>query len=248
MLTRFFCSVAVIGVGIILASWNKYFSINLDLNGSDMLKQNVTLAICVLSAQNHFQQRSAIRHSWMSEIDELKKMGKEVVVKFVIGQESCLIHPDNRLDPYGCNRWEPSIPENPHEVIAFYVAPQPMKTNQMFSVIRCHLYVKVMSNIVLKRLGLLNHLILFGFQQNHTLRVMLYDASTDDEIAQAAFSGYKSVRNINGYGYRPVDELFLPKPTLLSGKDTTKFKTGSWSVGIQSSTSIQRNLNLPLGS
>ena len=36
-----------------------------------------------------------------------------------------------------------------------------------------------MSNIVLKRLGLLNHLILFGFQQNHTLRVMLYDASTD---------------------------------------------------------------------
>ncbi|RUS82156.1 hypothetical protein EGW08_010090, partial [Elysia chlorotica] len=201
----------IIGLGIFLAAWNKYLSIGLFLSRSDILKKNVTLAVCVLSAQGHFEQRKSIRHSWMSDIDQIRKIGKEVTVKFVVGQKSCPIHPDNRIDPFGCNRWEPSVPENPHEVIAFNVAPQAQGTNENSFVIQLYLYVKVMSDIVLKRLGLLNQLINVGFQQNSTLQIILYDAVTDDEIAQAAFPDHRSIVDINGYGYRPVKELFLPK-------------------------------------
>ena len=200
-------SLTMIGVGILFALWNSGH-----FDRMKIFKHDVTLAICVLSAQNHFEHRKSIRNSWLSEISEIEKAGKQVMAKFVVGQESCPFHPENRLDPYDCKRWDPSIPENPLEVMLFKVTSLTMDTNgNTTPVIAQHLYVKVMSDIILKRLGLLEHLAVQRFQQNQTFRISLFDAVAEEEFAEAVFSSEVNLLEINGYEYRPTEEIFLPK-------------------------------------
>lgn len=60
-------------------------------------KENLTLAIGILSAPENFQYRDAIRKSWKT------KTGNNIKAWFIIGNQDCQIHPDNRIDQYGCD-------------------------------------------------------------------------------------------------------------------------------------------------
>ncbi|GFO18064.1 hexosyltransferase [Plakobranchus ocellatus] len=125
-------------MGILITFWKKPL---FHIGHWNIWKQNVNLAICILSAQNHFEHREAIRSSWISDITQLEKEGKTVVAKFVIGREACLIHPENRLDPQDCKRWRPTLPENHSEVLAF-TAAKILESTDKASLITRYLYVK----------------------------------------------------------------------------------------------------------
>ena len=72
--------------------WN-----NIHLNGFKQVK----LFIAVLSDRKNFEQRNAIRNSWLKSIDEISN-DYIIKTKFVLGNRDCLIHPLDRIDPFDC--------------------------------------------------------------------------------------------------------------------------------------------------
>ncbi|XP_064094790.1 UDP-GalNAc:beta-1,3-N-acetylgalactosaminyltransferase 2-like [Macrobrachium nipponense] len=59
------------------------------------------LIIGVISARDHFLQRDAIRRTWGSQISKLPN--SELL--FVVGDDDCPYHPDDRMSPYDCDEW-----------------------------------------------------------------------------------------------------------------------------------------------
>ena len=67
-------------------------------------KEHVPLVVLVLSARYNFDQRNAIRDTWMK--DSVKNGRTRSRVLFVIGDMSCPIPPWNRVSQYSCHRAE----------------------------------------------------------------------------------------------------------------------------------------------
>lgn len=67
-------------------------------------KEHVPLVVLVLSARYNFDQRNAIRDTWMK--DSVKNGRTRSRVFFVIGDTSCPIPPWNRVSKYSCIRGE----------------------------------------------------------------------------------------------------------------------------------------------
>ena len=77
---------------LIIIVWN-----NINLNSFKQVK----LFIAVLSDRKNFEQRNAIRNSWLKSIDEISN-DYIIKTKFVLGNRDCLIHPLDRIDPFDC--------------------------------------------------------------------------------------------------------------------------------------------------
>lgn len=66
------------------------------------------LDIAILSARQNFDKRQAIRDTWFQEAFLANKLAAhydwpfKVNVHFVLGKNSCLVHPINREDIYSC--------------------------------------------------------------------------------------------------------------------------------------------------
>lgn len=60
------------------------------------------LIIGVISARDHFLQRDAIRRTWGSQISKLPN--SELL--FMVGDDDCPYHPDDRISPYDCDEWK----------------------------------------------------------------------------------------------------------------------------------------------
>ncbi|CAL1527673.1 unnamed protein product [Lymnaea stagnalis] len=173
-------------------------------------KETVDLAICILSARNNFEHRSAIRKSWLKDMHTIRStQNKNMVAKFVVGKVACSVHPENRIDHYDCERWTPSIPDKP-VLQAFSLksasSPHMYKVAQKF-------YVKVMHDITLLRLGVAEFFILPFLQANASSHVdiVVYDVISNEEIAHAHIITSLNVHRVDGYLYRPIQEMHLPK-------------------------------------
>ncbi|XP_055894532.1 UDP-GalNAc:beta-1,3-N-acetylgalactosaminyltransferase 2-like [Biomphalaria glabrata] len=173
-------------------------------------KQNLDLAVCILSSRQNFELRNAIRNSWFNDIVSIE-LGhtKTVQAKFVIGQDACLIHPENRIDSFGCEPWNVSLPKS-SELTTFFMKPD--NCNQHFNFV-LNFYVKVMHGIVLKRIGIADIFsqLVLKEHEKASMNVYFYDARTDEEISITHFDGNNKGQERNGYSYRPVQEILLPK-------------------------------------
>ncbi|BFZ07340.1 hypothetical protein BsWGS_10378 [Bradybaena similaris] len=178
------------------------------INISDLLygKQDVDLAVCILSARNNFNYRDAIRRSWLKDFEPHHKK-KSAVAKFILGNMDCPIHPKDRLDPHECQAWEPKIPEKTTEITAFSMVAREDRVDcqivQLF-------YVKVMHDVILRGLGVVEVFPFENLASNDSVQIVLYDSVTNDEITSVLFTQEQGIKS-NGFLYKPVQELQLPK-------------------------------------
>ncbi|KAH9513901.1 Beta-1,3-N-acetylgalactosaminyltransferase 2 [Bulinus truncatus] len=199
--TIFNCSILIQLISIL----SLYFKLNF------YEKENRDLAICVLSSRNNYEFRNAIRNSWFLDIISSNSSIKNqtVIAKFVIGQSACHIHPENRINDYGCERWNISLPDSPEITAYTFKSVDLTGPGRFFQ----NMNVKAMHGIILKRIGVSNILLqsILEINESISIAVHVYDAATDEEIAVTHFNLNNKGLEINGYSYRPVQEILLPK-------------------------------------
>lgn len=157
------------------------------------------LMVGVLSARQNFERRAAARETWLSGVSRVKFC-------FIVGREPCRVPPEDRLDPYVCERWEPNITEV-HDKLEFYATSA--KARNCFPRKRM-LYTgfsfEVHHPISVSRLGVLGD-ILSG---STGVTVALIDAHTREVVRKAVISSETGSEE-DGYYYRNVDRVVLPR-------------------------------------
>lgn len=79
-------------VGLVAIFWSYYTS-----------PTSVTLVIGILSARNHFVERTTIRSTWMKQ---LFNYSHQVKAYFIVGNRDCDVPLQYRLEPYSCQPLE----------------------------------------------------------------------------------------------------------------------------------------------
>ncbi|XP_046339155.1 UDP-GalNAc:beta-1,3-N-acetylgalactosaminyltransferase 2-like [Haliotis rufescens] len=168
--------------------------------GSD--KEELDLAVCIMSARNNFEQRQAIRETWLRGLTMITS--KKVKAFFVVGHEACDIPPPDRLDPHTCEEWTPEVPDN-SDMAAFSL--QKMQTQEVSShtVIR-RLAVSVLHPVRFKRLGIRSTF-------SGPVSVTLWDGVTDEELVSVVFNTKDPGIEYQGYRYQSIQPILLPKKT-----------------------------------
>ncbi|XP_046551158.1 UDP-GalNAc:beta-1,3-N-acetylgalactosaminyltransferase 2-like [Haliotis rubra] len=168
-------------------------------HGND--KETLDLAVCIMSARHNFQQRQAIRETWLMDLPMITS--KHVKAFFVVGDAACDIPPPDRLDPHTCEEWTPEVPDN-SDIATFSL--QKIHTEEVSSqtVIR-RLAISVLHPVTFKRLGI-----------RHTFKgpvsVTLWDGVTDEELVTVVFNRMDPGIEYQGYRYQPIQPILLPKP------------------------------------
>jgi len=196
----------MIGIGIVINSLLNYFQIY------GVQKKEVNLSICVLSARENFQNRNAIRYSWKQSVDQIDSLEENVIVKFIIGSHACHVPKSDRIDVKECDEWTPSVPsesEN-NEGLALFQVTRKSKPSSVQYV--TSLYVKVLEDVDLLRLGISEFIPLPYPSSNYSISAVIYDAVTDEEVTKVFFNQELPSRSLHGFKYRPLEETFtLPK-------------------------------------
>ncbi|XP_049521132.1 UDP-GalNAc:beta-1,3-N-acetylgalactosaminyltransferase 2 isoform X2 [Dermacentor silvarum] len=157
------------------------------------------LLVGVLSARENFDRRAAARETWLSGASRVKSF-------FIVGRDACRVPPEDRVDPYVCQRWEPNLTEI-NENLEFYAATA--KTRDCFPRKR-PLYTgfsfEVHHPLSVSRLGVLGD-ILSG---STGVTVALIDAHTREILRKAVISTETGTED-GGYYYRNIDRVILNK-------------------------------------
>ncbi|KAK8756141.1 hypothetical protein V5799_020672 [Amblyomma americanum] len=155
------------------------------------------LLVGVLSARENFDRRAAARETWLSGASRVKSF-------FIVGRDACRVPPEDRVDPYVCERWEPNITEI-NENLEFYATTA--KSRNCFPRKRS-LYTgfsfEVHHPISVSRLGVLKD-ILSG---STGVTVSLIDAHTREILRKAVISS-ETGNEDGGYYYRNIDRVIL---------------------------------------
>lgn len=77
------------------------------------------LNVAILSARENFDNRQAIRDTWLQHLHVVNKYDFpfKLNVHFVLGDQPCLVHPLNREDLYECVPKLPLQPKFPEQTI-----------------------------------------------------------------------------------------------------------------------------------
>lgn len=167
-------------------------------------KENLTLAIGILSAPENFQYRDAIRTAWKT------KTGNNTKAWFIIGSKDCQIHPDNRVDQYGCEERE--VPKEKlhslkNSLLTILTPPADLRMKKIGRNIVHKLNIKVLSDLYVKRLGVVKKLIKFEPE----LSVHVIEAWTENIIASVKFSKMDSGIIIGDCVFQPISDVILHK-------------------------------------
>lgn len=167
-------------------------------------KENLTLAIGILSAPENFQHRDAIRTTWKSNINNKEKAW------FIIGEKDCQIHPDNRIDKYGCQKnnvrvqHPKSIKEN---ILTINALTLKSKIKKLGRNVIYKLNFKVKSDVYVKRLGVVAALL----SEEPDVTVNILEAWTENVIASVKFSEMDTGIIIEDCAFQPVSDVILMK-------------------------------------
>ncbi|XP_022248817.1 UDP-GalNAc:beta-1,3-N-acetylgalactosaminyltransferase 2-like isoform X2 [Limulus polyphemus] len=162
------------------------------------------LVIGILSSQDNFEERNAIRHTWLSSVKG--NLRDRVKAWFVVGNDFCDIPPQSRVDLYSCNRWKINVTEITKTKTFSTCTAKMLEPCQQQPVHQGFIF-QVLHSIIVEKLGVLEDSLITG----ENVTVTLLDAATRVKVTVANFSGEKPGRIINGYIYRPVQQYILPK-------------------------------------
>lgn len=167
-------------------------------------KENLTLAIGILSAPENFQYRDAIRKSWKT------KTGNNIKAWFIIGNQDCQIHPNNRIDQYGCDEsrvQKENLLRLQNNLLTIVTSHADLKMGKIGGTIVDKLNIKVMSDIHVKRLGVVTKLLKYEPE----LSVHIIEAWTETVIAHVKFSKLDSGIIVEDCVFQPIPDIILHK-------------------------------------
>lgn len=161
--------------------------------------EHAILAIGILSGHENFEQREAARSTW------LRKYSSKNWVKtwFILGNSSCEIPPEYRLNLYSCEKWNINISDLQER---FYTAYQIKNTMCPAKPFYQGFSFQINYPVIITKLGLLSSFLL----QDSEIKVALMDIQSKEVIVQAFISSNES-NDIGGYVYSNVDTILLPK-------------------------------------
>ncbi|CAL1280465.1 unnamed protein product [Larinioides sclopetarius] len=166
-------------------------------------RERTILAIGILSARENFELRQAARLSWLQKYSS---RNSDVKAWFIVGNNSCEIPPEYRLNEYGCEKWKVNLSGLQEK---FFTANE-IRTDNCSSNLEKHFYggfsFQVNYPVVVTQLGILSLLLL----QNSETNVAIMDPQSKEIIVQASVSLNKS-SVVHGYLYADVDPILLPK-------------------------------------
>ncbi|XP_076464182.1 UDP-GalNAc:beta-1,3-N-acetylgalactosaminyltransferase 2-like [Babylonia areolata] len=171
-------------------------------------KREILLGVCVLSARDHQEQRTAIRNTWLaadagSDGDQ-EESSNRTVVRFVVGRDGCLVPPEDRVDQYGCQEWTPNITSDVNKDFEAFTT---VEKGTMAGPKVSQLSVRVMHPVVLKRIGILASIPL----TEEALVVSAFRDFDEEELASVQFSAKDQGVAHGGYRYQPVEPVLLTK-------------------------------------
>ncbi|XP_076311493.1 UDP-GalNAc:beta-1,3-N-acetylgalactosaminyltransferase 2-like isoform X2 [Tachypleus tridentatus] len=162
------------------------------------------LVIGILSSQDHFEERNAARHTWLSSVKG--DLRDRVKAWFVVGNDFCDVPPQSRIDLYSCVQWKINITEITKKKTFATCTSKKLEPCQQQPVHQGFIF-QVLHSIIVEKLGVLEDSLITG----ENITVSLLDSATRVKITAANFSGEKPGRIIGGYVYRPVQQYILPK-------------------------------------
>lgn len=195
--------------------WGKICS---ETANNNVIKEKTMLVIGILSAREHFQERQAIRETWLRDVFD-GAIAENVLYKFVVGNKGCDVHTENRKDPYSCQRMNFTYTVNQKlENENFPMVSIKMKETRD-GIMNRHTViwntsVIVRHPVVVKQLGLVKSVKL----THRPVVVQLYDDSREEIVVSAKFSlidpgiiNAGSTSETEFYRFQSVSHVLLPK-------------------------------------
>ncbi|XP_061194181.1 UDP-GalNAc:beta-1,3-N-acetylgalactosaminyltransferase 2-like [Saccostrea echinata] len=171
---------------------------------SPIHKQQLKLAIGILSATENFEHREAIRNTWKP------KASKNMQAWFIIGNKDCQIHPENRIDNYRCEKSNFKF-QDPHHVrnnfLTNVTVPRDTELRKHGGNVVDRLNFKVMSNVLVKRIGVVS--LVLNFESNITVQIL--EAWSGNVVAVASFSTIDRGIEVGHCTFQPVSSVILHK-------------------------------------
>ncbi|XP_045188617.2 UDP-GalNAc:beta-1,3-N-acetylgalactosaminyltransferase 2-like [Mercenaria mercenaria] len=191
-------------------------------NDTGRKQEDTQLVIGILSAREHFEQRQAVRDTWLQDIHKGHALEK-VLYKFIIGSRSCDIHVQNRKDLYSCEQLNFTYATNlKHDnqnipLVSLKNIEESdlnVNTDRRFSII-WNTSVIIRHSVIIKRIGL--HVAVPLSEE--PIIVQLYDENTEAAVLSARFSlldpgisaGTNSDITAVSYRFQSVSHVLLPK-------------------------------------
>ncbi|XP_062610119.1 UDP-GalNAc:beta-1,3-N-acetylgalactosaminyltransferase 2-like [Saccostrea cucullata] len=171
---------------------------------SQIHKQQLKLAIGIMSAPENFEHRDTIRNTWKP------KASKNMQAWFIIGNQDCQIHPENRIDKYGCEKWNLKF-QDPHLVrnnfLANVTLPRNTKPRKPGRHIVDRLNFKVMSDVLVKRIGIAS--VVLNLQSEITVQIL--EAWSGNVVAVTQFSTVDKGIEMEHCTFQPVSSVIFHK-------------------------------------
>ncbi|KAK3092958.1 hypothetical protein FSP39_009363 [Pinctada imbricata] len=221
-----FISLTAFVSGIVIAylfySMKEFLFLN---QNSNTRKDSFLLGIGVLSARENFEARQAIRDTWLSK----QHSNDSYRGWFIIGNRSCDIHPENRVDEYGCERWKPEDQDSDvADLIDAYKISDGNLANSVNGPFNQQLvseiYFKVMYPIRLKRLAIIEGLM--STTANNTYTVIVLNRRSQEKIATASFNDIDPGIKAGLFFHQAVENIMLEKGRSHGVFDVDAYKEG----------------------
>lgn len=185
---------------------------------------NVDLLVLVTSARENFAQRNVIRDTWANR--HYPTLTAQVKILFVVGNQFCDIPFEDRVHPYSCTSWSPSITntnsdyqealvsiDDPEKLAPHYtLEPNHIDSHhdiQEFPYQKFSLAFKVLHPITIHQIGI--HMFLKSSNSPQSIPVLLYNTVNQEEVTRVQFSSVDPGHPKSHFFYQPVERFFLPK-------------------------------------
>ncbi|XP_062501539.1 UDP-GalNAc:beta-1,3-N-acetylgalactosaminyltransferase 2-like isoform X2 [Corticium candelabrum] len=160
------------------------------------------LAVVIPSARSNFELRRALRDTWFGDVK--RRFERRIFAVFVIGSQSCHIHPAKRHTPFACQRSDLVCPTVQHTVMSVKLLSSEPEVEVPNGAAGYDFQVNFPVAVI--GLGVYDHLS-DGFQSN--LNVTLYDTTTQKEIISVIFTPDDPGTLTNGIRFKLCSTTFI---------------------------------------
>ncbi|CAH1262217.1 B3GALNT2 [Branchiostoma lanceolatum] len=197
---------AVLAAVVSLSLFRDFIFSSFGLSSVEEAKPEYDIVIGILSARENFEQRRALRATWVGYIQQHPDYSRRVLVKFIVGSKPCPVPPPDRLDPFTCQKLSLSETICAGEVVALSLASQNSfpSSQQQTGPVETHFTVH--HPVVITKLGVLG-----GDIPAEGVRVRLVDSAAKEDLLSVNFTSDDPGLQTGGNTFKAVQNYVLPK-------------------------------------
>ncbi|XP_071833739.1 UDP-GalNAc:beta-1,3-N-acetylgalactosaminyltransferase 2-like [Apostichopus japonicus] len=166
---------------------------------------DVEIVVGVLTARDNFEERQSLRDSWFG----FAQSNERLMLKFIVGNEDCLTHPEYRRSPYGCTPSNLSYENIDKEVMAVNISRTSQEEKDVAVPLPSRISFQVHHPIIIQKLGL--YWRGASSSMTSTYQVYLFDDMNEETVVQVMFSSSSPGVSLGDYLFKPVESFILPK-------------------------------------